>query len=262
LAVNSWGFGAAPLLKPATTEDTEIVVFLSDVHVPYHDVAAVQSAVRLLRKVRPHTVVVNGDMNDFFQLSRFNTEAERMDHLQEEIDEANSLRAAIRKACPDARFIENDGNHDTRIRSYVAQNARALTSLRALEPRNLFDWDKLDILNFPGAGFRLRPNFLVKHGTLVRAGAGTTAKAELQQAGISGISGHTHRLGTHRKVGYQHLQWTEQGCLCRLDPAYVVGIPDWSHAVVVGQFSTKTDSFLVEEVQAMDGRFIYGGKAV
>lgn len=248
------------MVAPSTTEDTEVVAFLSDFHVPYQDVTAVESALRLLKKIKPHRVVLNGDINDFFQLSRFNTEQERMDHLQEEIDGGNALRAAVRKACPDADLVENDGNHDTRIKSYVAIHARALTSLRALEPTNLFGWKELGITNFPGAGFRLRRNFLVKHGTLVRGEAGATAKAELAHAGVSGISGHTHRLATYRKVGYQQQQWTEQGCLCRLDPAYVVGVPNWSHAVVLGQFSTRSDTFLVEEVQAVDSRFIYGGR--
>ena len=220
----------------------------------------VQSALKLLRRIKPHRVVLNGDVNDFFQLSRFNTELDRIDHLQEEIDEAVNLRAAIRRACPDADLIETEGNHDHRIRSYVAQNARALTSLRALEPANLFGWGELDITPVPAAGFLLRKNFLVKHGTLVRGEAGATAKAELLQAGVSGISGHTHRLATYRRAGYEQRQWTEQGCLCRLDPAYLVGSPNWTHGIAVGQFSTRSESFHVDEVHTIDGQFVWGGK--
>lgn len=262
LAVDAWGYGPAQLLEPGTTEDTEVVVSLSDLHVPYHDVTVVESAIRLVKKLKPHTVVLNGDVADFFQLSRFNYAMERIDHLQEEIDEANLIRAAVRKAAPNARILENEGNHDSRIITYTQKNARALTSLRALEPERLFNWNELEIRGFPGAGFRLRKNFLVKHGTLVRGEAGATAKAELLQAGVSGVSGHTHRLATYRRAGYDTRQWTEQGCLCRLDPDYVVGSPNWTHGLLVGQFSTRSESFLVEEVQAVDGRFVYGGKAV
>jgi hypothetical protein len=205
--------------------------------------------------------VLNGDVADFFQLSRFNTRLERLDSLQDEIDAANDIRQRIRKAAPNARLIENEGNHDSRVRTYVEQNARALVSLRALEPEKLFRHRELGIEWFPGAGFRIRQGFVVKHGTVVRAEVPASAKAELALANASGISGHTHRLGTYRKVGYETRQWTEQGCLCKLTPDYVIGVPNWTHGLVVAQFSTKSTAFHVEEVQALDGRLVYGGKA-
>lgn len=255
-----WGFGSAPLLVSATTEETETLVSLSDIHFPYADTALVDSALRLIKKLKPHNVVLNGDVNDFFQLSRFNTGLHRMDDLQDEIDMGNDFRAAVRKAVPNARIMENLGNHDSRIISYVEQNARALKSLRALDPEHLFEYVKHEILSFPGAGFRIRPEFLIKHGTIVRGAAGASAKGEMEKAGISGISGHTHRLAPFRKSGYSNRVWWEQGCLCRLDPEYVVGPPDWVNGIVVCQFSTSSSAFLVEPAEAVGDHLVYGGK--
>jgi hypothetical protein len=65
--------------------------------------------------------------------------------LQDEIDQANAIRRAIREAAPGAVLDESEGNLDSRVRTYVAQNGRALTSLRALEPARLFRYDDLDI---------------------------------------------------------------------------------------------------------------------
>jgi hypothetical protein len=257
---NNWGFGPARLVKPSTTEETETVVFLSDLHYPFQDDAVIASSLKLIRNIKPHRVVLNGDINDFFQLSRFNTALERLDDLQDEIDQANKLRQSIRKALPNATIDETTGNHDDRIISYVAKNARSLTSLRALEPKNLFMYDALNINHHPGCGFLLRKNFLVKHGTIVRGEAGATAKAELLQAGVSGLSGHTHRLSKYLKVGYDTKEWTEQGCMCRLDPDYVVGKPNWVQGIVVGQFSTKTSNFMVQLVEFKDGKLWYGNK--
>lgn len=235
---------------------------LSDLHFPHQNIPVVESALRLIKKLKPHRVILNGDLGDFFMLSRFNHSQERLDDLQDEIDMCNAFRAAVRKAAPNALIEETEGNHDSRIRSYVALHGRALKSLRALEPENLFHWRQNEITPHTGAGFRLRPNFLVKHGTVVRGEAGASAKAELAAAGVSGWSGHTHRLSTYRKVGYQTMQWTEQGCLCRLDPDYVTGLPNWTNGVVVGQFSTRSDCFVVEEVQAFNDKLVYGGKSV
>jgi len=261
LAKVEWGYGAAKLVKPAASKKagTEVVVFLSDIHVPFQDTRAVKAALALVKELQPHRVVLNGDIADFFQLSRFNVSHERIDSLQAEIDEANEFRRAVREAAPDSIICEVDGNHDSRIKTYVAQNARSLVSLRALEPASLFGYKKLGIEWFPGAGFLLRPGFLVKHGDCVRSEAGATAKAELAKAGISGISGHTHRLATYRKSGYGPArQWTEQGCLVRTDPSYITGKPDWCQGVVIGEFSTRTDSFVTHEVPYVDGALRFG----
>jgi predicted phosphodiesterase len=248
----AWGHGAAKLVRPATKAATETVVFLSDLHVPYHDPEVVGAALNLIRDVAPDRVVLNGDLADFFQLSRFNTALERIDHLQEEVDAANAIRRAVREAAPDAVLDETVGNHDSRIVTYVQKNARALTSLRALDPASLFEYAELAITSHPEAGFLLRPEYLVKHGSIVRKGAGSTAKAELANAGISGISGHTHRLSTFRQAGYSPRQWTESGCMCLTSPDYVVGAPDWTQGIVIGEFSTKTNAYVTHEVPFLD----------
>lgn len=254
-----WGYGAAKLVRPATKERSETVVFVSDIHVPYDDPAAVKATLALIESVQPHRVVLNGDIADFFQLSRFNKSLERIDLLQDEIDAANAIRRAVREAAPNAVLDETQGNHDHRIISYVEANARALTSLRALDPAALFGYGELEINWHPGAGFLLRPNFLVKHGDVVRGEAGATAKAELLKAGISGISGHTHRLATYRRAGYgPPRQWTEQGGLMRLDPDYITGPPNWTQGIVVGEFSTKSDAFVIHEVPLIDGTLRLG----
>jgi predicted phosphodiesterase len=251
----TWGVGIAPLVP---TKPNELVISLSDIHVPFQDVGAVNSAVRMVKALKPDRVVLNGDVADFFQLSRFNKAKERMDSLQAEIDEANAIRRRIRNAAPNALLVETDGNHDSRIVTYVEQNAGALKSLRALEPKHLFKYDDLEIQWHPGCGFRLREDLIVKHGTLVRGEAGATAKAEFMAAGLSGVSGHTHRLATYRKGGYMPRQWTEQGCLCRLDPDYIVGAPNWTQGCVVIELS-KTATW-VTEVPFVDGRLRFGGK--
>jgi predicted phosphodiesterase len=258
-----WGYGGAKLVEPAYAynDDAEVVLFVSDVHFPYQDQRLVDSVLELMQDVEFDRVVLNGDINDFFQLSRFNTNLSRLDDLQDEIDMANAFRADVREALPDAVIDETEGNHDSRIRTWVGNNAKALHTLRAIRPDNLFHYDELEINWHPGAGFRLRPEFLVKHGTIVRGECPATAKAELMQAGISGISGHTHRLGTYRKAGYVQRQWTEQGGLMRLDPDYVVGVPNWTQGVVIGEFSRTSDVFRIHEIAAHDGKLaIFGGE--
>ena len=250
-----WGGGQAPIIP---TKQNELVVIGSDFHVPYQDVGAVASFIKLVRALKPDRVILNGDIADFFGLSRFNIEKERIDSLQAEIDEANALRRSVRKAAPDAVLMEGEGNHDSRLVTFVRQKAKEIASLRDLQPRRQFMWDELEIKPFAGCGIRLRPDYLVKHGTLVRGEAGASAKAEHMASGISGVSGHVHRLATYRKAGYVPRQWTEGGCLCRLDPDYIVGAPNWTQGCVVVELARE--SFATYEVPYIDGKLRFGGK--
>ena len=253
-----WGYGAAKLVAPSTKEATELVVFGSDFHYPYQDDAAIDSFLSLVERLQPHRVVLNGDIADFFMLSRFNLSGDRIDKLQEELDIANEFRRLVRAKAPNSVLDETLGNHDDRVVTYVHKNAQALKSLRALKREEMFAYKENEITGHPGCGFLLRPLFLVKHGTLVRGEAGASAKAEMALAGISGISGHTHRLARYTKGGYVQRTWLEQGCLCRLDPDYVTGAPNWQQGVAIGEFSTKTDSFLLHEVPFIAGKLRFG----
>lgn len=251
-----WGTGMARLVAPSTTEEAEIVLFLSDIHVPYQDKALMESTYELIELMQPHRIVINGDVADFFNLSHFDKKRQHDDDLQSDISDSNEIRRKIREAAPDAWIDETEGNHDSRLITYIELNAPALRSLSSLKPQQLLGYDELDIHWHSGAGFLLRPEFLVRHGTRANQGAGASAKAEFMNAGISGITGHTHRLGTYRKSGYTQRQWTEQGCLCRLDPDYVKGgAPDWQQGCAIGEFSTKSNAFVIHEIPAFNGKF-------
>jgi predicted phosphodiesterase len=255
-----WGEGLARLVAPSTTESFETVVFVSDIHAPYHDPQIISATLQLVNDIKPHRVVINGDTNDFFQLSRFNKALERLDNLQAELDIGFEIRRAFRSAAPDAIMDETVGNHDERLLTYVSFQAQALRSLQALKPQNLLRLDELDINFHPRNGFRLREEFLVEHGQIVRKDAGASAKARLNDTLISGIMGHTHRMGTAYRSGYKDLKWYEQGCLCMRNADYVIGETNWQPGIAVGQFSTKTRNFHVELVPAVGQGLLFGGR--
>jgi len=255
-----WGNGKAEVVKPSTKEQWEVVVGVNDIHVPYHDVQLIDAVVELVKDISPHRFIINGDTNDFFGLSRFNRAMERLDMLQTELDQGKMVRKAFREALPNAKFEETLGNHEERLLTYPGFNAPALRSLNSLKPSVLMGLDELDITLWPQNGFRLREDFLVEHGSTVRAQGGAAAKSRLDATLISGVMGHTHRMGNATRSGYRELRWYETGCLCMLNPDYVKTEANWQQGIWIGTFSTKTGNFNVQQIHAIGRGFIFDGK--
>jgi predicted phosphodiesterase len=255
-----WGEGKAKQVAPSTGGAWETVVFVSDIHAPYHSSVLLESVLQVINDIQPDRIVINGDVNDFFALSRFNKAEERLDLLQDELNVGKQIRAAIRNAAPNAIMNETLGNHDERLITYPAFNARALSSLEALKPKALLGLDEYEISLYPRCGFLLREDFLVEHGHIIRSQSGATAKARAEQTMISGIMGHTHRLDSFRKVGYRRVSWFEQGCLCGTSPDYVIGETNWQPGFAVGMFSTRTNNYQVDLLPALGQGFYYEGR--
>jgi len=254
-----WGEGKAPVIKLPKKQWVS-VVGVNDIHVPYHDEVLIKATMDIAKVIDPDIFILNGDINDFFGISRFNRANERLDVLQAELDMGKAIRAAYRKTLPNAQFEETIGNHEERLITYPAFNAPALKSLSALKPSKLLGLDELEIRHWPMNGFRLQEDFLVEHGSVIRSQSGYTAKARLEQTLISGVMGHTHRADSHGKTGFRELQWFETGCLCKLNPDYVRNEANWKHAFWIGMFSTKTGNFNVQLVKAVGRGFIFENK--
>ncbi len=255
-----WGNGKAPVIKLPRSKEWITVGGVNDIHVPWHDVELVDAAIELFADLQPDLFIINGDTQDFFGLSRFNKSFERLDNLQNELDQGKDLRKAFRTAMPNAMMHETMGNHEERLLTYPGFNAPALKSLNSLKPDVLMGLKEYDIKHWPRNGFRLNEDFLVEHGSVVRKNAGDTAKQRLGETLISGVMGHVHRLGQASRSGYRELNWYETGCLCQLNPDYVTGEANWMQGIWVGTFSTRSTNYNVQLIPAAGRGFIFNGK--
>ena len=162
------------------------------------------------------------------------------------------------KRPPAAQIIYSEGNHEFRLRRYLASEARALAELRALRVEALLDFDSLKIAwrenNRP---YRVG-QLLFTHGSLVRKWSGGSAKGHFEKYGCCVIHGHTHRLGAfyHRDINDTYAAW-ENGCLCDLNPEYTTA-PDWQQGWSVVWHGR--DYFHVDQVAVVHGKYHYHGK--
>lgn len=198
------------------------VVIGSDIHIPFQDDAAVRAFVKYCKENQPEAVVLNGDVLDMFMLSRF-TKGEGRNPL-EEMTMCQGFLDSLRKAVPNADIYYVIGNHENRLEKYVLSKAPELASLI----EDVFTIIRTADYKVRGcASVTFNDNFVCKHGTLLGNKSGLSAIKEMENAYMSGATGHTHRLCKYiaRKSGRKFV-WLETGCLCSLNPEYMIN-PNW-----------------------------------
>jgi len=209
------------------------IVSLTDWHVPFEDPQAIELAFKFCKKVQPEIIIVH-EAHDFYSLSRFDKNPARRFELQDEIDAVTVYFKRLKELCPKSRIILLDSNHLARLKKYLWTQAPALSGLRSLDIKTLLGLEELDIEFMDDFEFK---GFLFKHGSIVRQDSSYTAKAEYLREGMSGASGHTHRLGQHfaTKRGGSYV-WLESGCLCLMDAEYIVGTANWQQGLSMVSF--------------------------
>ncbi len=239
------------------------LVGLYDLHTPYHDDEAFRSALAFVRRVKPERVIVGGDWLDFYQLSRFVKDPARKLQLQDDIDVCIGMLRELRKCAPKARIWYLNGNHEARLQKHLWGTESPLTSLRGLRVPRLLGLPDMGV-EWVESGVLRWPSLVFKHGNIVRAKAGDSAKAELERLWRSGVSGHTHRLAqVYRRNDAGSYTWTEAGCLCDLDPEYADGqVMDWQHGLVYAEVEKGGNRFTVHPVPIVKGRIVFGGQEI
>lgn len=240
----------------------ERALIVPDIHCPFQDNRAIGAVLEFAKYFKPNAIIFLGDLFDCKGLSRFLKEPGDEDRFQQEIDVGIELLGSFRRIAPKAIIKYLKGNHEDRLRKFLFTQGRALASLRSLKWPNLLELDSLKI-DWVESGHLMFHGILIKHGNIVRQHSGYSAKAEMDKNGISGISGHTHRLGKfyHNSFG-GYKTWIEAGCLCRLDSIdWLEGqTPNWHQGIAVGFFKKGSGRFSASDLPIVNGKLLYDMK--
>lgn len=162
-----------------------LIIIGSDFHYPFHDELAVEAFMNYCKIKQPEVIVLNGDLLDFYRLSRFSKGEGR--NPKEEIDMVKDLLSNIRESCPESIVYYPIGNHETRLEKYVYDKAPEIASI----VDNFYE-----ILGCEGLGIKgcskvlFNSSFVCKHGQLLGKKAGQSAMKELENSYMSGATGH------------------------------------------------------------------------
>ena len=232
-------------------------LIINDLHIPFQDKVAIELVLDFIRKKKLCRIILNGDIADCYEISRFDKNPIRTTNLQWELDEVRAFLINLRDLCPKAEIVYIQGNHEARLRKYLWNKGKEVASLRCLDFKELLGLASLRI-DYYEEGYWLGKLYIY-HGTLIRKDSGATAKAEFVKNGCSGISGHCHRdgkFGVRNQGGF--FGWWENGCLCDLNPEYVEGVANWIQGfTMVTQIKGKE---FVWPIAIINGTCAFGGR--
>ena len=245
-------------------------VHYSDCHFPYQDDRALSILYQILREVQPDVVVDHGDLLDCEQIGRYQKDPYKRTSLKEEIKQAARHIATVQELTPGARHIWLEGNHEERLKRVIwglAEDRAAGEVLTLPGMKDLLSWGNL--LGLESAGWEVVPypqtiilndRLILAHGSKVRGHSGGSAKAEHDQYGKSGMSGHTHRMASYYHTDYNgpHV-WIELGLMGRIREDYV-SHANWQQGFAVVTWSADKKRFGVEHVNVHDGKAFFRGQ--
>lgn len=209
---------------PFVLEATGRVGILSDVHIPYHSEVALRAAVEYLQAQAIDALVLNGDLLDFYAISRYMKNPKHR-NFGAELTAGRQFVAWIRQEFPTIPIVFKLGNHEERWRAWLWQHAIEISE----EPEmGLERWLHLD-----RHGMQLvedkRPVMVGRLPVLHGHEKGNGISAPVNQARgaflrlhHTVLEGHGHRTSAHCEpdmFGREVFCWST-GCLADLRPEY------------------------------------------
>jgi predicted phosphodiesterase len=229
---------------------------LADVHMPYHVRSVVELAIKHGKKVGVDTVILNGDICDFFSVSFWEKDPRKRD-LAGEIQTIRQFLSYLRRQFPKARIVLKLGNHEERWERYLRVKAPELLGMPEFEIEQVLWCQRFGIE-------------VVGDRRVIRAGKLNLIHGHEYRFSISNpvnpargffLRAKTHCLGSHLHQSSQHSEknlegsvvstWST-GCACDLNPDYSP-INNWNHGFAVVEV-TKGGIFQVENKRIIDGK--------
>ena len=204
---------------------------------------------------------VLGDMVDCPSISRFDDSPERETTLRQDLDSEYELNTRIFNTFRKSKKKYIKGNHCDRYPIWLCKNKKLVDLIDFDKEIGLKEFD-VDVYDY---GEKWEHNgFFFMHGNIIRKHSGYTAKALLEEMGVSGECGHTHKAGSHFKTDYNDEKgFYENGCLCDFSLSkywFKKPKPNWQYAISVIKF--VDDQFHVDQIVIPSKHpfIIYGDK--
>jgi len=207
------------------------ILCLSDVHVPFHDKLALDTAINYGLKNGANTVLLNGDALDHWGESTHERELRQRD-LAWDYEQYLDFLFELRCAFPSAKILFKMGNHEKRYeRSLLRTHLRELLGIDHFQYEKVMKFDELQITAIPDFTTITVAGLNIIHGHEYRGSGGVNPARWLTlRTGESTLCGHFHRTSEHSTKSHRGdvTSYWSQGTLAQLSPRYMP-YNTWNH---------------------------------
>lgn len=280
--------------KPPKTKESKTALrralIIPDVHVgfrrrlhtqeltPFHDRRVLDLIAQIIETGWFDDLFFIGDCMDFSEFStKFTPEPEFYFTTQPALIEWAWWLGNYRQLAPDATIDQYEGNHDKRLETMTVSYMPAAYGLRPtdelhlpppLSTERLLSLESLGvnyIKGYPDNSKWLNKNVLVKHGDVVRAGPGDSAKAVVSKTTYTTVFGHVHRREfVSRRLKSQSGDVFQNaicpGCACHIDGRVPGSTADqqWQQGLAVIEYTSTKEN--ISMIAIDEGEAIYNGQ--
>jgi predicted phosphodiesterase len=229
---------------------------LSDIHVPYHSMSALECALDKIYEEKPDCILLNGDTVDFYGLSRFQKDP-RKRSVAHELQALNEFLDILKQF--EAKIIYKLGNHDERYEHYLQHKAPELLGIQEFEFKNLLKAGerKMDVVGEKRIIKANKLNIIHGHEYPSVFSPVNIARGLYMKGKVSAMQGHNHQTSEHTETdmnGKSVTAWS-LGCLSELNPAYMP-LNKWNHGFAIVDLSDNGEDFHVNNYRIHKGKIL------
>ena len=231
------------------------VLLLSDIHIPYHDIQAIDAAVNYGLEQGVDTVYLNGDILDFFGCSFHEKDARKRPRMSEELEMGRQFLDKLRSKFPTQQIYFIPGNHEHRLERYLIVKAPELLGIDEFNLSTLLRLGEKKIHWLDHKSKVYFGKLLVEHGDKMKGAGGVNpARSLLLKFKRSTICGHFHRTSQANQKIYDgdiQMAWST-GMLCEDEPEYMEQNEHNHGAAIIDIFDNG--NFRVDNFQIINGK--------
>lgn len=215
--------GDSEFLAPLHIDGPRKVLIMGDLHIGYHDKRAIETAIEHGLKAGCNTLVLNGDIGDFYGASRFEKDPEARD-LSQEIEILEQFLDAMKPLFK--HRVYKCGNHDERWEKLLFRDAPAFGRVAKLRLDRILQLQERGYAWVQSKQWVQLGKLPLLHGHELEGGGGVNpARLAYLRVSDTIAVNHHHRTSQHTEphgLSQKHIVTWSIGCLCNLRPKYKV----------------------------------------
>jgi predicted phosphodiesterase len=234
------------------------ILMLYDVHIPYHNMKALTTALKYGKDNKVNTIFLAGDFMDCYQISFFEKDPSKR-RLSEEFQMVRDFLSSLKKNFPKCKIYMLQGNHEMRYQRLLRLKAPEILDMEEFRfdvilklREHGIEW--IDDMRIVKAG---KLNIL--HGHEFQKGVMSpvnVARGVFLKAKVSTIVGHSHQTSEHteRDLNGDIVTCWSVGTLSELHPEYA-RINKWNHGFAHVMVNND-GSFNVKNIRIIKGKIV------